>query len=74
VSTASKSTEVVMTRRRGGALFVAAGAIVLAVSALADPIGIGGGGSFGWKQTTGVIVGAALMGIGTLLALRRNSA
>ena len=62
-----------MTRRRGGALLVAVGAIVLIVSALADPIGIGGGGSFGWKQTTGVIVGAVLIGVGGFLTLWRNS-
>ena len=73
MATVTTRKEVEMSRRRGGALLVAAGAIVVIVSALADPIGIGGGGAFGWKQITGVIVGAVLMGVGALVALRASA-
>jgi hypothetical protein len=39
----------------------AVGIVLVLVSALADPIGIGGSDEFGWKQWVGVGVGAALV-------------
>jgi hypothetical protein len=51
---------------------VALGAVLVILSALADPIGIGGGDSFGWKQVAGVVVGALAVLLGLwLLFLRR---
>jgi hypothetical protein len=47
---------------------------VLVVSALADPLGLGGGDSFGWKQAAGVIVGAVASGIGIALVARGRAA
>jgi LPXTG-motif cell wall-anchored protein len=53
---------------------VAVGAAIVLVSALADPLGLGGEGTgFGTKQVAGVVAGAvvAVAGLG-LLYLRRG--
>ena len=50
-----------MDRRLMAWIVVALGAVLLAVSALADSIGVGGDDGFGWKQTTGVVVGAVVL-------------
>jgi xanthine/uracil permease len=65
-----------MDRRLAGGIVVAAGAVLLLVSALAEPIGLGDEtGGFGWKQTTGVIVGAVVMVVGlALMYVRRGEA
>ncbi len=42
-----------------------AGAALVVVSLLADPIGIGGTDGFGWKQVAGAIVG----GVGIVAGL-----
>ena len=55
-----------MERRRFGAILLALGAALLALSALADPIGIGEGGGIGWKQIVGMVVGAAAIVIGAI--------
>jgi hypothetical protein len=44
------------------------GAVVLAVSALADTLGIGEGHTFGWLQTLGVILGAVILLLGLAIA------
>ena len=59
-----------MTPREWGLVFAFLGAALLVVSALADPLGIGGAGSFGWKQIVGVVVGGLVLIIG--LALERE--
>jgi len=56
-----------MDRKRSGAILLALGVVLLALSALADPIGIGEGGGIGWKQIVGMVVGAAAIVIGALL-------
>jgi hypothetical protein len=56
-----------MDRRRMGGIVGAVGVVLLVISALAEPIGIGDGGGFGWKQWTGVIIGAALAVLGVAL-------
>ena len=48
-----------MERKRFGAVLLALGAVLLVLSAFADPIGIGEGGGIGWKQIVGIVVGAA---------------
>jgi len=53
-------------------MVTAVGVVLLVLSALADPIGLGGGGGFGWKQSTGLIVGAAVAVVGLVLMLRRG--
>jgi predicted MFS family arabinose efflux permease len=50
-----------MDRKRLGWAIVAIGAVLAAVSALADPLGLGEGGGVGWKQITGIVVGAAVV-------------
>ena len=50
-----------MTTRAWGILFAVAGAALLVVSVLADPIGVGGTDEFGWKQVAGSIVGVILL-------------
>jgi hypothetical protein len=44
------------------------GAVVLAVSALADTLGIGEGHTFGWLQILGVILGAVILLLGVVIA------
>lgn len=61
-----------MERKRVGAALLVLGAALLVLSALADPIGIGEGGGIGWKQITGMVVGAAAIVIGALV-LRAKS-
>jgi hypothetical protein len=62
-----------MNRTRLGWLLVAVGVVVLAASALADPLGIGEGSGVGWKQVVGVVVGALVAAWGAVV-LRRSPA
>ena len=57
-----------MTTRAWGILFAVAGAALLVVSVLADPIGVGGTDEFGWKQVAGAIAGGVLLVGGVGLA------
>jgi hypothetical protein len=61
-----------MNNTRMGWLLVGIGVVVLAASALADPLGIGEGSGFGWKQVVGIIVGAVVAASGAVV-LRRSS-
>ena len=62
-----------MDRKRVGGIVVAVGVVLLVISALAEPIGLGDGDGFGWKQVTGVIIGAAVAVFGlALMYLRRG--
>jgi len=64
-----------MDRKLAGGVVIVVGAVLLVLSALAEPIGIGDGGGFGWKQTTGVIVGGVVIVIGlALIHVRRGEA
>lgn len=64
-----------MNRTLLGGLLVTVGAVVLILSALADPIGLGSGGTaFGWKQTVGVVVGAIVVALGGVVFLRSRRA
>jgi hypothetical protein len=61
-----------MDRNLVGGLLTAGGVVLLVLSALADPIGVGGSTGFGWLQAIGVVVGAvaALAGLALLLPER----
>ena len=59
-----------MDRKRLSWGVVVVGAALLAVSALADPIGLGDGGGTGWKQILGMVAGAVVIVVG--LALMRG--
>jgi hypothetical protein len=63
-----------MNRTRSGWLLVVVGVVVLAVSALADPIGIGEGSGFGWKQAVGMVAGLLVAALGVVVVARRPSA
>jgi hypothetical protein len=59
-----------MTDPRSLGIVVAlVGAIGTAVAALADPLGIGTEGVFGWLQITGTILGAAVTLLGLAIAM-----
>jgi multisubunit Na+/H+ antiporter MnhB subunit len=61
-----------MDRNLVGGVVTAAGVVLLVLSALADPIGVGENAGFGWLQTLGVVVGAvvAIAGLALLLLER----
>jgi hypothetical protein len=50
-----------MSTRTLGQAACIAGALVLIVSALADPIGLGRNPGFGWRQGLGIVVGLGLV-------------
>jgi hypothetical protein len=58
-----------MDPRPLGIVLVIVGAVGTAVSALADPLGIGEGNVFGWLQITGVIIGAVVVLLGLVIAM-----
>jgi hypothetical protein len=62
-----------MDRKQLGWAAAAVGALLVAVSSLADPLGIGEGGGFGWKQTVGTIAGAVLAAVGLWLLYGRGA-
>ncbi len=53
-----------MVQRGAAWLVLAAGALLALVSVFADTLGVGGEPGFGWKQTTGLLVGLALVAVG----------
>jgi hypothetical protein len=54
---------------------LALGVALVAVSALADPIGIGSDDRFGWKQVAGIVIGggAAVLGLARLFFSRSDA-
>ena len=48
---------------------VALGAVLAALSALADPLSIGEGGGIGYKQVTGMVVGGVLVVAGLVFVV-----
>jgi hypothetical protein len=64
-----------MGQKQAAWLLVALGAALLALSALAEPLGLGDNDGVGWKQTTGMVVGGLVLVAGLALAyVRRGSA
>jgi len=63
-----------MTTRAWGTVVAVAGAVLLVVSVLADPIGVGGTDEFGWKQVAGAIVGGVVLvaGVGLMYLPRSD--
>ena len=56
-----------MERRNTGLVLIAAGVLLAALGLFADPIGIGGVDTFGWKQTAAVVAGLVLAVAGIAL-------
>jgi hypothetical protein len=50
------------------------GIVIVLLSALADPLGLGRSPGFGWWQTLGVIVGALVILVGVYLRRRAKPA
>jgi hypothetical protein len=59
---------------RRAVAIVLAGIAIVAISVLADPIGLGGEAGFGWKQAVGAGAGAVLVVAGALVAIRARGA
>ena len=57
-----------VTRQTLGFIVASAGLAALLLSAFANPLSIGQDEVFGWLQWTGVIVGAASLALGVVLA------
>ena len=57
---------------RLGGIFAGIGLGLLAVSLLADVIGIGSGPGFGNLQITGIIVGAVLTAVGLVVTVKKK--
>jgi hypothetical protein len=53
-------------------MVVALGIIIALFAAIADPIGIGGEDSFGWKNGVVLVAGLALSFVGVLLDTREG--
>jgi hypothetical protein len=56
-----------------GWLLVVLGVIGVFLAALADPLGIGGSGGFGWHQILLLVVGVVLFVVGAVVARRAAS-
>ena len=60
--------------RLTGIACIALGVLLALVSGLAETFGIGGGGgTFGWKQVTGVAVGCLIALVGVFIVWRLSS-
>ena len=61
-----------MNETRFGLVLAVAGAALVLLAVLADPLGVGGQeGTFGWKQWVGVGVGVVTAAVGVGLATGR---
>jgi hypothetical protein len=54
-----------------GILMIVLGVALLAVSLLADSLGLGGATGFGWKQILGSVVGAVATIAGLVIVLKK---
>ena len=64
-----------MKSKRLGGVVTVIGLAVLIVSAAANSLGVGDTSNFGWKQTTGSVLGAAIMVVGlAVLIFGKSSA
>jgi hypothetical protein len=64
-----------LNRKLVGAIVAAGGVALLVLSALADPLSVGNENGFGWKQVTGVVVGAVVAVAGlALMYVQRGGA
>jgi hypothetical protein len=58
-------------KKTTGIVLLVVGIIVLLLSLVADPIGIGGSPGFGYYQIGGTIVGAIVTVVGLVLTLKK---
>jgi hypothetical protein len=57
-------------KKTAGIVLLVVGIIILALSLLADPIGIGGSSGFGYYQIVGAVVGIIVAVVGFFLMRR----
>jgi hypothetical protein len=64
-----------MGQTRVAWILVTLGVALVAVSAFADPIGLGDGDGIGWKQGAGMVVGAVIVlaGLGLRYRTKRET-
>jgi hypothetical protein len=58
-------------KKTTGIVLLVVGVIVLLLSLVADPIGIGGSPGFGYYQIGGTVVGAIVTVVGLVLTLKK---
>jgi len=58
-------------KKIAGIVLIVVGIVVLLLSLLADPVGIGGSPGFGRDQILGTVVGAVVTVVGLVLTLRK---
>jgi hypothetical protein len=58
-------------KKTAGIVLLVVGIVILILSLLADPIGIGGWPGFGRYQMVGIIVGAIVTVVGLVLTLKK---
>ena len=63
-----------MNQRTIAVILLIVGLVLAGVSAAADPLGLGEGAQFGYKQIAGLAVGTAGVIAGLILLLRKPSA
>ena len=61
-----------MGQKRAGWVLAVLGAVLVALSALADPIGVGDGDGIGLQQTAGMVVGGVVLLAGLALLYRER--
>jgi len=61
-----------MSRKQLSLILLISGFLLAVVSLLADMLGIGNRPGFGWKQTSGVIVGTAAILLGFWMLSRKE--
>jgi hypothetical protein len=62
-----------MSKKKVGVVLLVVGVLLILVSAVADPLGLGGNPGIGMKQLAGMVVGVVIAAFG-LLRLRSRSA
>ena len=59
-------------KKTAGLVLLVVGIVILVLSLIADPIGIGGSPGFGQDQIVGAIVGVVVAVVGLVLTLKKE--
>jgi hypothetical protein len=65
--------EGIMKTRTVGLILLILGVLLIVLDLLIEPLQLGGGGGFGWKQIALLVVGIAAVGVGFVLGFRKNT-
>ncbi len=58
-------------KKTGGIVLLVVGIVILVLSLLADPIGLGAGQGFGYKQIVGAVIGVIVTIVGLVLTRKK---